>query len=496
MSRPAPSPDRSRRRFLKTALAAAAASAVPTTLDALFARAALASGVARGFGPLVPDPAGLLDLPAGFDYVTFSTARLGTTSDPRFSQRLGNGEFVPARHDGMACFAGLGGISVLVRCHELHPRHSPMVDARRLRPYDPKATAGTTTLWVDDDRRLVRSFPSLSGTYYLCSGGVTPWGTFLACEECTFMPGPLDRENHDQTPDAAMPHGYVFEVDSRAEGLVDPVPIRSMGRFMHEATAVDPVTGYVYMTEDRPDGLFYRYRPDVVVNGVRGPRALRAGDLARGGVLEAMRIVERHAARTDNRQGAPRFPRGRNYAVDWIAIPDADPRMDMRRDPTDPDSERFSGRAVTAESSTRAQGAHLGAALFTRGEGLVYRKGALYFACTDGGASRLGQIWRFDPLRQLLTLWAEPEDRSLMDAPDNIDFAPWGDLIVAEDGRGPDQIIGVIGGDRFYPIARNALNQGELAGPCFSPDGRTLYLNMHDPGITFAIRGPWGKRGG
>jgi secreted PhoX family phosphatase len=116
-------------------------------------------------------------------------------------------------------------------------------------------------LWVDSERRVVRSFPSLSGTFRNCAGGATPWGSWLSAEECTYMPGPPDPMVHDKRPDVSRRHGYIYEVDSRAEGLVDPVPIVAMGRFYHEAVAVDPSTGFVYLTEDRDDGLLYRYRP-------------------------------------------------------------------------------------------------------------------------------------------------------------------------------------------------------------------------------------------
>jgi len=483
----------SRRRFLRAALAAGAATLAPTALDALLARVAYAERAARGFGPLVRDPAGLLDLPAGFDYVALSTAMLGTTTDQRFSQRLSNQEFVPAKHDGMGAFEGLAGLTVLVRSHEITPGDTPGVDPARRRPYDPLAHAGCTTLWVDDERRLVRSFPSLSGTWYNCAGGVTPWDSWLSCEECTFMPGPPDPENHDRTIEASEPHGYVFEVDARAEDLVDPVPIKAMGRFMHESAVVDPRTGFVYMTEDRDDGLLYRFRPYMIENGARRPSELRPGDLARGGTLEALRIVEHPSVRTDNRPGSPKFARGRNYAIDWMPIPDPDPEMDMQRDPLDarPPLER---RGRTAPGSTRAQGLHLGAAAFVRAEGMVFHRGALYFCATEGGKTRAGQVWRVDPLREIVTLWAEP-DRDLLERPDNCVMSPWGDLMVAEDGPGEDYLVGVIGGDRFYRVARNE-GLSELAGPCFSADGRTMFLNLQNPGVTFAIRGPWGNRRG
>src|SRR5262245_28819556 len=111
-----------RRQFLRRTPPPSAALLIPTTLPLSTARAAPATEVlAEGYGPLVADPAGLLDLPAGFRYRALSTALEGTESDLRFTQRLTNGELVPALHDGMAAFAGPPGITVLVRNHEVSP---------------------------------------------------------------------------------------------------------------------------------------------------------------------------------------------------------------------------------------------------------------------------------------------------------------------------------------------------------------------------------------
>ena len=179
--------------------------------------------------------AGLLDLPAGFHYRALSTARTGTTSDARFSHSLSDGEPVPCRHDGMGAFVGPAGLTVLVRNHEVGLADLPGVDPRRTRRYDPASGGGTTTLWIDAERKLVRSFATLSGTLRNCAGGVTPWGTWLTCEECTYLPGETDPVNHDRTPLVTKRHGYVFEVFP--DGIRAPEIIRDMGVFKHEAAA-------------------------------------------------------------------------------------------------------------------------------------------------------------------------------------------------------------------------------------------------------------------
>jgi len=482
----------SRRQFLRRSAAASASLMVPNALELLAARVAEAAGpaslAARGYGPLKRDPARLLDLPQGFEYRALSTALTGSENDKRFTQRMSNGELVPARHDGMAAFPGLAGNTVLVRNHELVPGHRPAVDPSGRRRYDRLGTGGTTTLWVDGDRNLVRSFPSLAGTFRNCAGGPTPWGSWLSAEECVYMPGPIDARMHDPRPDVAERHGYVFEVDARAEGLVDPVPVKAMGRFYHEAVAVDPVTGFVYLTEDRDDGLLYRYRPDVLTHGGKRVTEMKTGDLALGGTLEALRIVGRPSARTQNRKRRA-FAPGAAFLVDWVRIPIVDPDLDS-------ENEGLDRLPRAASTSTRAQGFALGAAQFARNEGITFHQRALYFCATDGGRREAGQVWRLEVGTGRLALLLEPDNRALLDGPDNLTPAPNGDLIVCEDGEDENFVLGITPQGRLYPFACNAHNLSEFAGACFAPDGRTMFVNMQDPGITFAIWGPWEKRRG
>lgn len=497
----------SRRRFLRRVAAGGALWLVPGALDrALAAIPAGAAAPHAGFGPLVPDPDGLLDLPEGFHYHALSTAILGRDDDARFTGWLDGGAPVPARHDGMAAFAGGNGTTILVRNHELDPGQSPAVRAATDRMYDPLGTGGTTTLRVDARRRLVHSFVSLAGTFRNCAGGPTPWGTWLSAEECTYMPGEVDGTNHDMRPDVSRPHGYVFEVDAHAAGPVEPVPIRAMGRFYHEAVAVDPATGIVYLTEDRDDGLLYRYVPAVIADGTRKPSALRAGDLGRGGVLEALRIPAHASMLTQNWREvddhhAPIAP-GQSFEADWVRIPDVEPAMDQRvltwdRSPlSGPMLQDPRGRRTveTAPGATRAQGFRLGCAQFARAEGITFHAGAIYVCCTSGGAARCGQVWRFDTAARTLTLMFEATNREAMDGPDNLCAAPWGDLVICEDGVDDDRVLGLTPGGLVYPLARNAFNKEEFAGACFAPDGGTLFFNMQQPGVTYAVWGPWNRR--
>lgn len=488
----------SRRDFLRTSLLAGAALALAPGIDR--ALAAVASGArlrAEGYGPLLPDPKGLLDLPAGFEYRALSMGVLERHVEKwgEFRSRLTDGSATPPLHDGMAAFAGPDGVTVLVRNHELNLGDTPMVDAARVRPYDPLVGGGTTTLWVDRDREVVRSFASLSGTVRNCAGGRTPWGSWLSCEETTAMPGEVDAVNADRTPRVSRPHGYVFEVDSRATSLADPVPLTAMGRFYHEAVAIDPRTGICYLTEDRDDGLLYRFRPTVVDSGGRRARDLSVGDYAKGGVLEALRVVGRPQLLTQNWADRAAMVAGRPLRVEWVRIPDVEPAMDTERDPADTNPDIARRRWRTASTSTRAQGFALGCAQFARGEGAEFSAGRLYVCCTNGGPARAGQVFRLDPQRGELTLLAQPDDRALLDGPDNLCITPHGDLLVCEDGRDENRIVGLTREGRIYSLAlnRHAAN-GEFAGATFAPDGRTLFFNLQSPGVTFAVWGPWSRR--
>ncbi|MBW4618789.1 MAG: PhoX family protein [Cyanosarcina radialis HA8281-LM2] len=435
--------DFSRRKFLALAGASTVGTVMLSPLQ-LMAQSKLRGRpiASKGYGSLKSDRALLLDLPPGFRYRAFS----------RTGDLMSDGNPVPGAHDGMAAFAGPRNTTILVRNHELGPDRSPGIIAPEAKQYDPLCKGGTTTLIVDRDRQLVKDYASLAGTSFNCSGGATPWGSWISCEENIAT---LATNKEDSPKNVSKKHGYNFEVPSKSQGLVEPIPLVAMGRFNHEAIAVDPTTGIVYQTEDRGDGLFYRFIPK------------ERGNLAAGGVLEALKIKKRPQAITK-----AKFPLRQPMAVEWVRIEDVDPDTD----------------------SVRVEGFSKGAAQFSRSEGLCYGRGEVYFCCTDGGATRAGQIWRYLPKNNTIELFLEPSERSLMENPDNIVVSPWGDLFFCEDGGGSQYIVGVKPNGQAYRFARNAVNELELAGVCFSPDGRTMFVNMQIPGITFAIWGPWSER--
>ncbi|MDP8960783.1 MAG: DUF839 domain-containing protein, partial [Actinomycetota bacterium] len=135
-----------------------------------------------------------------------------------------------------------------------------------------------------------------------------------------------------------------------------------------------------------------------------------------------------------------------------------------------------------------------GCVRFNRLEGCHFAGGAFWFDDTAGGERRLGQIFRYLPATNILELFYEGSDANQMQSPDNIGVTPWGDLWFAEDGEGENRVMGVTPDGQVYKFASNRLNDSEFAGPTFAPDGRTFFVNIQEPGLTFAIWGPFARR--
>ena len=434
-----------RRTFLNatgTAFAALTASGCITRPlpDQPFSRAI-------GYGPLAPDPRGLLDLPAGFSYQVISS--LGDV--------MTDGATVPDKADGMGCFDLGDGHLALVRNHELVSTDEGG-GAFKL-GFGAKdgvfVPGGTTHVVLDQNNLEVRDqFRSLGGTIRNCSGGVTPWGSWLTCEESPTGPGQKYGKGLNKN------HGWVFEVPAAATGLVDPVPLVAMGRFNHEAACVDPATGFVYLTEDRDDSVLYRFIPAV------------EGDLSRGGRLQAMKVEGIPDLRNWSNTS---MPIGYFGEVSWIDLDSVEsPKDDLRY-----------------------QAAAKGASLVARGEGIHMGEDEAYVCSTSGGAHKLGQIFRatFSPDGESdrLELFFESVSKHQFDYGDNVVVAPNGHLIVCEDQYTEvvdNHLRGIAPDGNAYPLARLRL-QTELAGACFSPDGQTLFVNVYAPTKTLAITGPW-----
>lgn len=383
------------------------------------------------FGPLILDPHGVLALPAGFSYRILDSA----------GQPMSDGYQVPARPDGMACFAGPAGTLILMRNHENRVGavgDGPYAEGQVPPPeaYDPSALGGVSRVVLDAETfERVSSNMVLIGTSCNCAGGPSPWG-WLSCEESV-----LDDGEHR--------HGYVFVCPIDAESVRPPDRKLGFGRCNHEAAAVDPRTNITYLTEDRPDSCLYRFVPDAM-------------DEPFVGKLQALAVVDRLNFSTSQMEV------GDVLDIEWVDIDDPDPVGD----------------------TLRYEAQQKGAALILRGEGMWWFEGQLFVSATIGGPLGKGQIFRLiERERSTLELLVRSDDLAVLDMPDNITVTPWGELVVVEDGPAANSIRWLNAEGQLSEFGRTALS--ELTGVCFSPDGRAMFVNIQVAGLTLVITGPF-----
>ena len=449
-----------RRRLLQGGLGLGAMALGLAPVGRLLAQAGASTRAHPGYGPLrtvrdMNTGLPLLKLPEGFSYTTF-----GWTNEP-----MADGRKTPDSHDGMGVVRADGDVLTLVRNHEVGAGWGSFAPAAGT--YDTLCGGGTTTLRFDARKaRLVDARPSLGGTVNNCSGGTTPWGTWLSCEEFVSAAGPVTLASVEYT--LARDHGFVFEVP--ADGLSRAEPLLAMGQFKHEAVTLDPATGIFYLTEDQePEAGFYRMIPKV------------KGEPVRGGRLQMLKAV-----------GAPDLRSGRRVGerlrVEWVEIDE----------PT---------RGIEANGGPRGvirQGLADGASRFTRLEGCIAGDGKVYFTATNGGDAACGQVWAYHPGAEILELVFESPDPAVLDFPDNVVLSPRGGLVICEDSEQEVQrLYGMTGAGGLFEFCRNNVRldgsggfagdfrDSEWAGACFSPDGKWMFANVQSPGFTVAITGPW-----
>ena len=507
-----------RRKILKGSAAAASSIALAPLFTALASNNANAGyhyRTNRGFGEIAPTKdqttgLELLKLPKGFSYSSF-----GWTGD-----LMSDGTLTPDRHDGMAVvdFDYRTRSLTLIRNHERGPIVGPVpvVGEGSAPVYDPFALptvvdglGGGTTSVTFKNGKFTGSQATLGGTLTNCAGGPTHWGSWLTCEEGIVSDPNGIFESTFGVP--LLEHGYVYEVPSPRLGPASAQPIIDMGKMDHEAVAVDRRSGIVYLTEDNgPNSGFYRFIPN--------NDSCKLGSLEEGGTLQMLKVRDQGNADLTSPE------RGDKYLVEWVTIDDPNLDPEFLVSP----GEGFPPVAGGGRSGPYLQGEALGGAKFLRGEGCWYNRGVIYMVDTSGGAAGEGVIWAYVPFRRkwkgaegkLIALFVSPGQETANN-PDNITISPRGGILFCEDGGSFTNTQGELVGTRLVavdfagsarvfaennviidsPIADKPLippndyRGSEFAGACFDPFGKTLFVNIQTPGITFAIRGPWWRGG-
>ena len=452
------------------------------------------------FPPLEASASDLLALPPGFTYEVVAKAGVTEIHD-------GTGRIIgktPDKTDGTGLFVTSSGYR-LVQNHELGGGTTvPALPVPHVAGtvYDAGLMGGGCT--VVDVRRNGRrrsEWVGISGTFNNCMGGVTPWNSWLTCEETEAKAGTMSA---GQT--LAEDHGWVFEVFPSRPAAQLPEPIKAWGRYPHEAVVVAPNRSQVYLTEDAssPNGLLYRW---TAPTGYRVQPRMATDLNGNQGRLEALIVLAPDGSVLPDLAYVTSAQIGRPFRTRWIEVPDRQATTtSVRKQFTD-------GEITRSKKLEGAWGDRHG----------FYFDASFAFAPADlppDATPHDGQIWYYDYAEETLTLkayfpynpllhqetpnWETTLGQSLdlaFDGPDNLHVSPYGTLVIAEDGNTANHLISWSQRLGAQAIARNliVLEQSsaggnvyaEFAGPNFTPNGALLFANVQEPGHTFVIRGPW-----
>lgn len=383
-----------RRTFLRSTMA----MFMPLGLSSCSHSPRSSTSLIENIGPLLPPDENGLMLYSGF--TSRIIARSGTAPYP------GSSYLWHDAPDGGATFATTDGGWIYVSNSEVD-----------------NDFGGAGAIQFNASGSIIQAYSILDNTSRNCAGGATPWGTWLSCEE--------------------VDNGIIWECDPY--GQISPAPRQALGTFAHEAVTVDTSNHYLYMTEDKPDGCFYRFVPGSF-------NALGYPDLT-SGTLEVA-VID-----------------GTTSNVTWAPVPDPDASTQATR---------YQVNISTA---------------FNGGEGIVYFNKQVSFA-TKGD----NRIWSYNTITgQISVLYdASTHSNPVLTGLDNIALSQDGELIVGEDG-GDLQIVAITSSNKLIPLVQlTGHDASEVTGPAFSPDGKRLYFSSQrgttgtsDGGISFEVTGPF-----
>ena len=255
-------------------------------------------------------------------------------------------------------------------------------------------------------------------------------------------------------------HGYIFEIPAANYGETTPVALTAMGRFEHEAVAVDPATSIIYETEDGNPSGFYRFLPSQP--GSVGQPA----NLAAGGTLQMLAVANQPRLRHANGRDTGSAPGAQSGSPSTSQI-----------------RKRDSHHVSIRESRKVEQGSH----------GWKVRGTVTVVSSSSQPAAATPALVRFGSTRLpaadtgILKLVYESTSSAILEAPDNLHFTPRGGILLCEDGGGLNFLRGLTpAGVVFDFVGHNASNS-EVAGATFSRDGQTLFFNYQGTGETFAV---------